>query len=146
MRIKINTRLVILAFSVSACAPSHHTIEPYRSDSQSAMQLERSAGQTCQQSVSIPLPVKTFVTDGCSMWPDGTWAECCVNHDIPYWCGGSSQQRRDADRTLKMCVSNRHSNWMGALMYWGVRVGGHPWIPFHWRWGFGRAYPAGYTN
>lgn len=134
----------LLALVLAGCAPAHHTVEPYRSDTQHAAQLQRRAQQVCQQSVTIGLPAKPFVTDGCTLWPDGRWVECCVAHDIPYWCGGSAQQRRDADRLLRTCVANRSSVWMGTLMYVGTRIGGHRLTPFHWRWGFGRDYPAGY--
>jgi hypothetical protein len=33
-------------------------------------------------------PTRAFLTDGCSWWPDGAWQECCVTHEIAYWCGG----------------------------------------------------------
>ncbi len=136
----------LLAPVLSGCQPANHTVEPYRSDPQRAAQLEQDAQQLCLQSVTIGAPARPFVTDGCSLWPDGNWAECCVAHDIPYWCGGTARQRRDADRALRACVANRASAWMGALMYAGPRIGGHPLVPFHWRWGFGRDYPAGYRN
>jgi len=33
---------------------------------------------------------------------------------------------------------------MAILMYYGVRTGGVPWLPFSWRWGFGQDFPDGY--
>ncbi len=113
----------LLALVLSSCAPTRHTVEPYRSDTQRAAQLERRAERVCQQSVTIGPPAKPFVTDGCTLWPDGRWVECCVTHDIPYWCGGSAQQRRDADRLFRTCVSDHSSAWMGALMFLGTRIG-----------------------
>jgi hypothetical protein len=29
-----------------------------------------------------------LTTDGCSPWPDGSWGQCCIDHDMDYWCGG----------------------------------------------------------
>jgi hypothetical protein len=29
-------------------------------------------------------------------------------------------------------------------MRFGVRLGGVPWTPFHWRWGYGHPWPHGY--
>ena len=91
------------------------------------------------------LPEKAFVTDGCSSFLDGSWVMCCVEHDIPYWCGGSREQRRQADRDLDACISETSSGFLGTMMYLGVRMGGHPVVPAGWRWGYGRDYPAGYA-
>ncbi len=35
--------------------------------------------------------------------------------------------------------------FMGSLMYLGVRVFGHPFIPAPWRLGYGYEYPKYYT-
>jgi len=83
------------------------------------------------------------------MFPDGaltgtTWQECCVEHDIVYWCGGTPEMRVEADLQLKSCVADRYASWMGAVMRPGVGVGGHPWMPAYWRGGYGHKYPAPY--
>ena len=82
-------------------------------------------------------------TDSSSL-PDGSWVSCCVEHDIPYWCGGTRDERRAADARFRQCVADADHPWLAAWMEWGVRVGGHPWIPAGWRWGFGHPYPEGY--
>lgn len=101
-----------------------------------------------------------FSTDGCSVFIDGpvgpnrgaSWSHCCVAHDLIYWRGGNSQQRRWADNSLKLCVnkatkdSNSNPLSLGQIMWQGVRVGGAPRDIFNqpnlypWRWGYGTIY------
>lgn len=126
---------------LTACTPSSHTVEPYKGDAQAAAELEGRALAFCG---AFDLPSRPFVTDGCSMWPDGGWGQCCVEHDIPYWCGGSREQRLEADRRLRECVADRSGSLMAWMMFLGVRVGGYPSLPFYWRWGFGHPWPEGY--
>lgn len=128
---------------LAACSPSSHTVEPYQSDAQAAVELEARAAAFCD--VSYP-PSRPFVTDGCSMWLDGRWGQCCVEHDIPYWCGGNRQQRLEADRKLRECVAAASGGLMGWTMFLGVRVGGYPNLPFYWRWGFGHPWPETYRE
>lgn len=101
-------------------------------------------------------PDKDFTTDGCSggmsaLWrrlfkKNPPWEGCCVEHDRPYWKGGAREQRKDADQRLMQCVARRgHPIW-AALMYAAVRVGGHPYLPLPWRWGYGYKWPRGYTQ
>ena len=95
--------------------------------------------------------IKPFTSDGCSAFPDGTldqkelWLSCCTKHDITYWQGGSYQQRLNADITLKQCVSSAGKPVIAELMLSGVRVGGSPYWPTKFRWGYGYSYPHGYT-
>ena len=91
-------------------------------------------------------PPHPFTTDGCSLWPDGPWVECCVLHDRAYWCGGSAEERERADRTLEACVESAGSSATAGAMWLGVRIGGVPWWPAPWRWGYGWDYPAGYVD
>ena len=137
--------LVIALLAFGACAPKRHTVEPYRSDSEAAAALEVRAAAFCaaQERTAEP-PIRPFVTDGCSIWGDGPWVECCIAHDIPYWCGGTRAQRVEADRRLRECVVEKGPSGMGPLMHVGTRVGGHPVFPTYWRWGFGRAGPSCY--
>ncbi len=90
-------------------------------------------------------PPKPFVSDGCSLFPDGNYRTCCERHDLDYWCGGTVAQRRAADRDLQQCVAERGHPARSRLMFAGVRVGGVPWLPLPWRWGFGWPYGRGYT-
>ncbi len=91
-----------------------------------------------------------FTTDGCSMFPDGTpeqptlWQNCCVLHDIAYWQGGSFQQRLQADKALAACVTAHGKLDLAKVMFAGVRVGGSPYLPTSYRWGYGWAFPRGY--
>lgn len=86
------------------------------------------------------IPPHPFTTDGCSMWPDGTWRECCVVHDVSYWCGGP-EKRSIADRNLQACVRRKSTRANAFFMYLGVRLGGYRWWPFPWRWGYGYPWP-----
>ncbi len=96
--------------------------------------------------------IKPFTSDGCSSFPNGTlaqgelWLSCCTEHDKAYWQGGSYQQRLDADIELKRCVSAVGEPVIAELMLSGVRVGGSPYWPTNFRWGYGYSYPHGYTS
>jgi hypothetical protein len=100
--------------------------------------------------------IKEFVKyDGCSggmsiLWKMfgkvPPWENCCDIHDQPYFKGGTESERKAADIELRKCVKNNgHSNW-GNLMYYLVRIGGSPLLPFSWRWGYGKPYYTGYQN
>ena len=93
------------------------------------------------------LDLKPFVTDGCSLFPDGTcrektkWRECCVAHDGAYWQGGSREERRKADRQLERCVREKTGGkGLGRIMHGAVRVFGSPVFPTWYRWGYGWPY------
>ncbi|MDH5711942.1 MAG: FAD-binding oxidoreductase [Gammaproteobacteria bacterium] len=94
--------------------------------------------------------LEPFTTDGCSSFPDGTpaqqslWAECCIRHDLAYWKGGSYEERLDADRALEACVARVGEPAIAAVMLAGVRVGGSPYFPTFYRWGYGWPFPRGY--
>jgi hypothetical protein len=87
-----------------------------------------------------------FTTDGCSRFPDGTrsqqelWKHCCTRHDMAYWRGGTREERRAADRELRACVDEVRDPALAFMMYEGVRVGGAPWWPTRYRWGYGWSY------
>jgi hypothetical protein len=139
----------LCACALAGCAPKLHTVEPYRSDRAAAARLEARAQAACEQGLGGPRtpPAKRFVTDGCSSWIDDGWAEpCCVDHDIPYWCGGSAQERSEADQALLRCIREREPGWLARLMWLGVRLGGHPIFPTHYRWGYGRAWRPCYGD
>ena len=94
--------------------------------------------------------LKAFTSDGCSAFPDGTfkqkelWLSCCIQHDYDYWQGGTYQQRLASDQALKSCVANVGQPKIAALMLAGVRVGGSPYLPTKFRWGYGWSYPRFY--
>ncbi len=102
---------------------------------------------------SIPLradELAPFTSDGCSAFPDGTlkqkelWLKCCTQHDYAYWKGGTYQERVDADIALRECVANVGEKEIALLMLAGVRVGGSPFFPTTFRWGYGWPYPRFY--
>jgi len=139
--------LLLAAGLASGCALSRHTAEPYRSDPIVAKRVEERAASRCAVE---PSPERPFATDACTAWLDGPWRHCCVAHDMAYWCGGSAQARRRADRELRACVAAAVDGWrgavLGALVYTGVRVGGPPWLPTRGHWGYGRGWPRCYDE
>lgn len=94
--------------------------------------------------------LRPFTTDGCSSFPDGTsghhslWSACCVHHDVAYWKGGTRIERRIADEALAQCVASVGKPKTARLMLAGVRLGGTPYLPTSYRWGYGWPYPRGY--
>ena len=99
---------------------------------------------------SGPKPLDPFTTDGCSDFPEGTpayknlWHRCCTAHDLKYWAGGSFDERLNADLELRACVQSVGEPVIAELMLAGVRVGGSPWWPAKFRWGYGWPYAHGY--
>lgn len=91
-----------------------------------------------------------FTSDGCSVFPDGTyqqnqlWLSCCEAHDYAYWKGGTYQQRNLADQELQHCVGQVGEPGIAMIMLAGVRVGGNPYVPAKFRWGYGWPYLRGY--
>jgi hypothetical protein len=92
-----------------------------------------------------------FTSDGCSLFPDGTlkdrnlWCDCCQQHDLAYWQGGSIDERQQADTSLHDCVSARTGDQqLAEIIYLGARTGGHPAFPTWFRWGYGWPYGRGY--
>lgn len=117
---------------------------PYEIDGRtySEREIQALARDRCAATESrAGMPPYAFTTDGCSLWPDGAWLECCLKHDLVYWCGGTRDARRAADRDLRACVRRVSSATNSELMYLGVRFGGHPLWPFPWRWGYGFPWP-----
>ncbi len=130
---------------LAACAYTGHTVEPYASDPARATQLQDQARALCEES-GREAPEMPFITDGCSIWPDREWTQCCVAHDAHYWCGGSASERKRADQELRTCLEKVAPSGLATLTYWGVRVGAHPIFPLHYRWGFGRRYLPWYDR
>ena len=104
------------------------------------------ATPSCQSGRAL----RPFATDGCSLFPDGThsrpdaWHSACVMHDIAYWRGGTCDERRAADRKLRADVAARGYSRTAWWMYGGVRLGGSPWWPTPFRWGYGWPWGRGY--
>jgi hypothetical protein len=107
----------------------------------------------CAIAPASPAELQDFTSDGCSLFPDGSmkdraeWCDCCLEHDIAYWQGGTKSERLRADKKLRDCVMKRTgSKALAAMMYDGVRAGGHPAFPAWYRWGYGWKYGMGYRS
>ncbi len=93
-----------------------------------------------------------FLSDGCSMWPDGflwdptRWLGCCIEHDRAYWLGGTYEERLKADLDLRTCVDQRDAKITAEVMLIGVRMGGSPALSSNFRWGYGWHYKRGYRE
>lgn len=90
-------------------------------------------------------PSMTFVSDGCTLWPDMTNGKdiypACFLHDLKYWAGypNESVERLVADAELMIDVARiRGSTKMAETMFHGVRVGGTDMLKLPYSWGFGR--------
>jgi hypothetical protein len=83
-----------------------------------------------------------FKSDGCSLFPDGTYYSCCYLHDVAYWPGGPADERERADKSLRACIQDMTQNVaLAEAMYQAVRVGGGPELPTSYRWGYGWPFP-----
>ncbi len=83
------------------------------------------------------VPEREFRTDGCTLWPDSDWQACCVEHDMTYWCGGTAEERKAADKAIRECVAETGHPLVGSLMSGVIRVTGLRFFPTPWRWGYG---------
>lgn len=104
-----------------------------------------------QASCSGDASLKPFSSDGCSLFPDSSlisgadWCDCCFEHDISYWKGGTEAERQTADLALRDCVANKTGNAkLANAMYEGVRLGGSPYFYNWYRWGYGWNYSRKY--
>lgn len=96
--------------------------------------------QSVSSNASQTMP-ENFKSDGCSWFPDGNYRDCCVQHDLAYFKGGSWTKRWQADKKLFQCVAAKRGfqyKILAPLMWSGVRVGGVHWLPTPFRWGFGK--------
>ena len=87
-----------------------------------------------------PFP-EGYVSDGCTRFPEGKYADCCVEHDLDYYYGGSWRERWRSDKRLYKCVKSKGGFKHGvlAIMMWtAVRGLGSPIFPFKFKWGFGK--------
>ncbi|WP_020414349.1 hypothetical protein [Microbulbifer variabilis] len=71
---------------------------------------------------------------------------CCLAHDYAYWKGGTYEERKLVDEKLKACVVGTGEDEVALLMLVGVRIGGTPFLPTPFRWGFGWPYLRGYKS
>ncbi len=86
-------------------------------------------------------PPSDFKGDGCTMFPDGDYHDCCFAHDKEYFRGGTSSERRAADKRLYQCVKAKkgwHHAIVAPIIWMGVRVGGPEFLHAPFSWGFGQ--------
>ncbi|HSI87996.1 MAG TPA: hypothetical protein VK918_03005 [Pyrinomonadaceae bacterium] len=87
-----------------------------------------------------PMPAD-FKSDACTLFPDGNYCECGVDHDKDYYFGGTVKERWRSDKRLYKCVRS-HKGWknkvIAPVMWVGVRIGGVSFLPTPFRWGFGK--------
>ena len=102
----------------------------------SVLALQPVSGQRTDEPRIQPPP--NYPWDNCSWFPDGDYADCCVAHDKEYFVGGTKAERKAADKRLQQCVRAKGHKYLSKMMYWGVRIGGVPWLPTSFRWGFGQ--------
>lgn len=66
------------------------------------------------------------MTDHCTWWPEGWWADCCAAHDASY--ATAVADRLDADLELARCVAESGdpllSFAVAVVMLIGVRLFG----------------------
>ena len=94
-----------------------------------------------------------FTSDGCTLFPDSSiisnqdWHECCFDHDVAYWMGGTREQREAADLALRDCVLEKTGDkQLASMMYQGVRFGGSPYFYNWYRWGYGWSFDRKYQQ
>lgn len=84
-------------------------------------------------------PPPDYKSDGCSLFPDGDYRDCCVAHDREYYRGGTNAERKAADKRLYECVRGKGHKYLSRMMWLGVRIGGIGFLPTPFRWGFGQS-------
>lgn len=131
------TAVVVLSLLFSSLLPMTQASEQPESSRQMEQQPENMA-------------LQPFTSDGCSIFPNGTledqklWLSCCQKHDYDYWKGGSEAERLASDEALRECVAAVGEPRIAQLMLTGVRLGGSPYLPTKFRWGYGWPYLRGY--
>ena len=86
-------------------------------------------------------PPAYYKSDGCTLFSDGNYRECCEAHDRDYYRGGTKAERNAADMRLRQCVRAKGHKYLSTMMYLGVRIGGVAFLPTPYRWGFGQTKP-----
>jgi hypothetical protein len=82
-----------------------------------------------------------YSSDGCSMFIDGDYRECCEVHDRAYWEGGRLYKKLVADALLYACIAEKGHNVRENFMFPAVLIGWNPGFPTRFRWGYGYPYP-----
>lgn len=62
--------------------------------------------------------------DGCTLWPNGDWVQCCDAHD---WAYAQGVDKIQADLALAQCVAGTGHGVMALVMLLGVSIFGGIW-------------------
>lgn len=95
---------------------------------------------------ALPPPYKDGCSGGMSAFYRNVlgrvpvWEGCCDFHDKAYQNGGTFTDKAWADAALRDCVAATGHPLEGWTMWAAVQIGGQPFFPTGWRWGFGRDY------
>jgi hypothetical protein len=140
---KLTLALVLLLHV--GCSSSGKMLPRYEDDSGALTRLENQAEARCaERGFPAGKPTRSFLTDGCTAWPDKMIHQCCLEHDMDYWCGGSRDARRLADRRLRDCAEAIYGEQSGPFLGWmieaGATAGGSPHLKTSWRWGYGHDF------
>jgi hypothetical protein len=85
MRYEIIVSIIFLVLLASCSGPNQH--------------LQKLSKEVYSRKTwEPPLPPNEFKSDGCSLWPDSEWVDCCVEHDVNYWM--VVPERRESNQTL----------------------------------------------
>ena len=101
---------------------------------------KQKARRLCTERVER-MPPQPFTSDGCSAWPDWKIRDCCVRHDMDYWCGGDPSYRVHSDARFAQCVAESYTYFPSGIIHTAVRLNGWRYFPVPWRWGYGRPWP-----
>ncbi|MBC7503562.1 hypothetical protein H7169_01195 [Candidatus Gracilibacteria bacterium] len=82
-----------------------------------------------------------YISDGCTLYEDDDYRDCCEAHDRAYWQGGPLYKKLVADANLYACIAEKGHDFRENWMFAGVLFGGNPGLPTTFRWGFGFPYP-----
>lgn len=81
-------------------------------------------------------PSLTEPSDGCTLFPDGKWKYCCVEHDRIFLQPYTEEELAEANRELRRCVMRTPGCLLcmvvGWVMWFGVTVGNQPWARRLW--------------
>jgi hypothetical protein len=88
---------------------------------------------------------KPFASDGCSViqpvyeffGATPPAAAFCRLHDVDYWAGGPLRDYVRANREVRQRTSAAGYPVLAWIRWLGVTLGGWPFLPTPWRWGFG---------
>jgi len=134
------------------CSSSGKSLPRYEDNPTELARLAQEAEDRCaDRGFPAGNPTVPFFTDGCTGWSDKVIHQCCLEHDMDYWCGGSREDRRQADNRLRKCAENTYGEESGPFLGWmieaGATAGGSPHMRTSWRWGYGHEYAeSSYTN